>query len=66
MDSKLNLAFKLNDGDSGLEVTGRVVRHGSGGNGVGVAFVELSEKASSQLEAYIAARSEGSPGAHES
>lgn len=54
--SEVGLHFCLDGGPSGIELKGRVVRHDRPNNGVGLAFIELSEPVRQALNAYILAR----------
>ncbi|MCP4446578.1 MAG: PilZ domain-containing protein [Myxococcales bacterium] len=54
ISTELSIELKLGDTASALIFDGRVVRYGSGGNGIGVAFVEVTSAARTRLSEYVA------------
>ena len=54
LDTKVAIELKLGDTPEAIVFEGRVARYGSGGNGIGVAFVEVTTEARAKLSAYVA------------
>lgn len=53
LESMVAIELKLGDAPVALLFEGRVARYGSGGNGIGVAFVEVSPEARAKLSEYV-------------
>jgi hypothetical protein len=54
LTTRVDIELQLGDASVALLFEGRVARYGSGGNGIGVAFVEVSAEARENLSAYVA------------
>lgn len=53
LETRVDIELKLGEAKA-LVFEGRVARYGSGGNGIGVAFVAVSSEARTKLSEYVA------------
>jgi len=58
IDSLVSVIFRLRDASETIELKGKIVRHDGSGNGVGLAFVEISDTVRQSLQSYIESHSE--------